>query len=98
PEQLARLFVEGAELAVEVRRGDEDQAAGGHDGAPVVLASRVLQALRGELGMLAERNLPRAFAGIEIDCVQGSPRRRDGGVAVGVEELLVSGEPVGGRA
>src|SRR5665213_4248884 len=42
PKQLAGAFIEGAELAVEVRRSDKHQAAGSYDRAAIVLAAGVL--------------------------------------------------------
>src|ERR1039458_1000910 len=41
PEEFARILVERADLAVLEGGGDEDQPAGGDDGASVVLAPRV---------------------------------------------------------
>ena len=95
PQERARGLVEGADLPVVVRRRDEDQAAGGDDRAAVVLAAGILQSLRHELGILAERNLPRVLAGIQVDGVERAPRRRGCGIAVRVEELPVAGEAEG---
>ena len=82
PQQFARQLVERAQLAIEIGGGDEEQAAGGDDGPAVVVAAGVAQALRDELGIFAERNLPANRAGVEIDRVQRAPRRRDRRIAV----------------
>ena len=90
PEQLAGQLVVGAELLVEVRRADEQQAARGDDRAAVVVAAGVGQPLRGQLGILAERDLPADRAGVEIDRVQRAPRRRDRRIAVRIEQQMCS--------
>ena len=94
PQQLAGLLVERAELLVVVRRPDEHQTACCHNRPAVVLAARVLQTLGRELGIFTKGNLPRILTRIQINRVQGSPRRRNGGIPVWIEELVMSGEPV----
>src|SRR5262249_42178572 len=54
PQQRAGRLVEGAELPIVIRGRDEHEAAGGDDGTAVVLAARVFQPLRDELGIFAE--------------------------------------------
>ena len=92
--QLAGLGVEGAEHAVIHRRTDEEDAAGGDNGAAVALRASVLHTLSGKVGVLTEGNFPEVLAGLEVDGVEGSPRRRDSGVAIGVKEFAVAGEVV----
>ena len=55
-------------------------------GAAVVVGAGVLEPLRRELGILAERDLPADGALVQIDGVERAPRRLDGGIAVVVEE------------
>src|SRR5687767_8627984 len=81
PQQLAGVLVEGAEFLVIVRCPDEQQAAGGHDRPAVVLGAGVLEPLRGELGILAERDFPGVLTSVQVDRIQRPPRRRDRGVA-----------------
>ncbi|WP_433983767.1 hypothetical protein RBB78_23855 [Tunturiibacter empetritectus] len=98
PEEGAGAAVEGAEGVVEVGGGDEDDAAGGDDGTAVVFGAGVFEALGGELGIVAEGDLPEVAAGVEVDGVESAPGWLDGGVAVGVEEFAVAGEAVFGEA
>src|SRR5690606_844779 len=87
PEDLARPFVEGAELLV--RRGtDEDQAAGGHGRPAVVLCPRSRDSPRRQLLELAERHCPQVFTGVQVDGVERSPGRLDGRIALRIEEAV----------
>src|SRR5207247_478852 len=86
PEQLAGELVERMKLPVEARRADEQHAARGDDRTTVVVAAGVGQPFRGQLRILAERDLPADRAGVEIDRVERPPGRRDGRVAVGIEK------------
>src|SRR5262249_57048171 len=94
PQQRAGRLVEGAELPIVIRGRDEHEAAGGDEGTAVVLAARVFQPLRDELGIFAERHFPGVLASVEIDRVERAPRRRHRGISLRVEELLVAGEAV----
>src|SRR5450759_4209537 len=94
PQQLASILIEGPKFPVEVRGTDEDQPAGSHDGAAIILGTRVLQTLLGEFRILTERNLPGVFSRIQIDRIQRPPGRRHRGIAVGVVPLMVPGEVV----
>ena len=44
--------------------------------------------------ILAERNFPENFACVETDGIQGSPRRKNSGIAVGVEKTIIAGEMI----
>ena len=86
PEQLPCALIESVEGVVVGRRADEEKAVLCHDGAAVVVGARVLDALRGELGIFAEGNLPANGALVEIDCGERSPGRRDARIALVVDE------------
>jgi hypothetical protein len=70
PQELARLGVEGAQLAVIDRRANEQDTAGGQNRATVVLRAGVRHSLRNELGVLAERDLPEIFTRVQVDCIE----------------------------
>jgi hypothetical protein len=67
PEQPPAIFVERSKLVVEICGGDKYEAAGGHDRATVVLASRIFNSFFDELRIFAKGNLPCILARIEID-------------------------------
>ena len=96
PEQFSAVLVEGAQLPVEIGRGDKHQPARGHDRSAVVFASRVFHPLGSEFRIFAERNFPGILARVQVDRVQCSPGRSDGGIAVGIQELVVAGETIPG--
>src|SRR5206468_12657983 len=66
PQQPAGRFVERAELSIEVRRADEDEAAGRGDRTAVVLGPCVAVPLLDELRVLAERYLPRVVRRVQL--------------------------------
>ena len=72
--------------------GDEHQAASRDDWSAVVLTARVRQSLLDEIGIFSQRDLPRVLTGVQVDGIQGPPRRRDRGIVVGIEKLPVAGE------
>src|SRR6187402_736412 len=82
-------------LAVEDRRGEEEQAAGGEDGAAVVLRSCGGDAFRGEFGVGTEGDPPEVFASVHVDGVERPPGWGRGGVAVLVDEAFISKEAEG---
>ena len=56
--------------------------------------------MRSQRRKLAKINFPGVFAGVEIDRVERAPRRRDRGIAIGIEKPSIAGEAifhVGGR-
>ena len=87
-------LIEGAELFVVVGGTDKEKAACGDDGAAVVFAARVGHAFGSEFGIFAEIYFPGVFAGVEVDGVERSPRRSDGGVAVGIEKSTIAGKAI----
>ena len=52
------------------------------------------QAFGGQLGILAEGNLPGDLALVQVDGVERSPRRLDGRIAIRIEELVIAVVPV----
>ncbi len=86
------MAVVGVHLAVEDGRADEDETAGGYDGAAVALGAGVAPAAGDEVRVFAEGNLPEIFSGVEVDCVERAPGWSDGWVAVGADESAVAGE------
>src|SRR5688572_6330635 len=80
PEELAGFGVEGVEHFV-LGAADEDQAAAGDDGAAEAFGAGLGDAPGGELGELAQRDLPGEFAGVQVDGGEGAPGGFDGGVA-----------------
>src|SRR5688572_16354358 len=72
---------------------DEQQSTRGDQRPTVVFAARVPGAARRQFGELAERNTPAVLARGEVNGVQRSPGRGDGGVALGVEPASISREP-----
>ena len=85
PQHAARVLFERANLLVR-RRGDEDHAARGRDRAAEVERAGIADALRDQLGILAERHLPENVPLDEVDGVQRAPGRRDRRHAVRIEE------------
>ncbi len=78
------------------RRANEQPSASRQNGAAVVLRTGVRHSFRDKLGVLAERNPPEVFPCIQVDCIEGSPGRNDGRIAVGIEELSIAGEVIFG--
>jgi hypothetical protein len=100
PEQLAGLRVKRAQFAVKHRGADEQHASCSNNGPPVVFRSGISHAVCGEFRIVAERNLPKILARVQIDRVERASRRRDCGIAVRIEEPAVAGTAVfrhGGR-
>src|SRR5207237_9299051 len=83
---LARAPIEGVVGVVVRRSADAEKAVLRHAGAAVVVGARVLDPLRGELGIFAEGYLPANGALVEIDCGERSPGRRDTRIALIVDE------------
>src|ERR1700722_11026617 len=90
PEQLAGSLIEGVKLAVVIGGGDEQQTSGSNHGSAVILAAGRSQAFLDEFGILAKRNLPGDFPAVQIDGVQGTPGRLDGGITIGIEEFVIA--------
>src|SRR6185312_13778463 len=91
PQDLACIFVAGADLAV---RGGavEHQPAGGGDGAAARnVAAGVLDALLGQRRDLAVRHLPDDLAAIHVVGGDRRPRRGDGRQAVGLQHEVDGG-------
>src|SRR5437867_10895739 len=89
PQQCPRGLVEGAELAVVVRRPDEYQAARGDERTSIVLAARGGRAVRRELAILAQRDLPDVTTGVQVDGAERAPGRRYRRVSIRVQESPV---------
>src|SRR5581483_1145946 len=87
PEQLARGLIEGPKLTIVVRCSDENQSSRGDNRASIALAACVLHALLRQLRIFAERDLPHIFAGVQVNGIESTPRRRDRRVAIGVQKL-----------
>src|SRR5581483_7721629 len=94
PQELARGLIECAEFSVIVRCANKEQTAGRDDGSAVILRARVSHALRRKFRIFAQVNFPDVLAGVQVDCVQGAPRRGDRGVAVGIQEPTIPGQPI----
>src|SRR5215468_8318953 len=94
PQELARRFVESAEFLVEVSCPDKQEAASSDNRSTVIFAPGVCHTFGGKLGVFAERNLPDVLTGVEIDGIQRSARRSDGGISVEVIKSPISGESV----
>src|SRR5205085_5760352 len=71
--------------------GDEEPAAGGDDRATLLLRSR---GIPGQARILAERNSPAVFTGVEVDRAQRPPRRLDRWQPSGISPPLVTNELV----
>lgn len=84
PQKFARPGVEGAQLAVIDGRANKQYAAAGQNRAAVVLRAGVRLPFRHQLEVLAERDLPEILTGIQVDCIEGPPRRDDRRVAIGI--------------
>jgi hypothetical protein len=94
PQQSASGFIESAKFFVEAGGADEDQAAGGYDGAAVIFGAGIFHSLHSEFREFAEVDAPEVLTGGEIDGVEGAPGRGDGGIAVGIEEAAIPGEAI----
>src|SRR5207249_9319198 len=88
PQQGAGALVKGPDLAVVVRRTDEHQTTRRDHRTAVVLAAGAGHALRRELVILAERNLPDVPARAQVDGAERAPGRLDGRISVGIQESL----------
>ncbi len=91
PEQLAGPLIEGPKRAV-ARGGDEEQAAFRDDATAVVFGTRHRDAFLRQFPELAQSALPNMLTGIQVDGRQRSPGRRDRGVSVLVQELIIPDE------
>src|SRR5205814_3391661 len=97
PQDGAVVLVEGAESLVAAR-ADEDQAARGHERPTVGLGAGWWTPIARQCGPVAEGHLPQVRAGVQIDRVQGCPRRLAGRALLLVENAVVPGEdPLGLR-
>ena len=93
PEELSVAFVEGVELFI-LAAADKDQSPGGDDGAAEILGAGGGDAFGGQLGELAQANLPGEIAGVEVDRGQQAPGRLDGRIVLLVVEIAVAGQVV----
>ena len=90
PQKRAGATVECVEFVVIEARTDEDDPSRSHDWSSVVFRASVLRPLCRQVRVLAERNLPKVFTGIEIDRVQSAPWRSDGGIVIRIEKLSIT--------
>src|SRR5215471_10028650 len=82
------------EFFVVIRRSDEKQTSSRHQWTTVILRPSIVQPLGREFGIFAEVDFPLVLAGIQIDGVECSPRRREGGIAIGIEKPSIAGEAI----
>ncbi len=87
PDLLTGFLFKGAEHFV-ARSGDKEETACRGQRPPIRLHTRHRDAAFRELREFSQRNTPAVFAGIEVDRIEGSPRRSYPGVAFGVNELI----------
>src|SRR5579885_3256146 len=94
PEQLARGLIKRPELLIKIRRPDKQQTSCRDNRPAIVFRSRMGHALRRQLRVNAQRDLPRILPRIQIDRVQRAPGRRNGRVPVWIQELQIASESV----
>src|ERR1051325_6023853 len=93
PEQAARRLVECTELRV-LCRGNEQEAARGHDGATVLLRSTCRGVSSLERWMLPQCNTPAILDGVEVDRAERTPGWLDRRQARRIAPPLVADELV----
>src|SRR5690349_9353887 len=85
PQQLAGALVEDVKLLVVIGRAYEEQSARSDDRAAIVFRAGLLHSFGDEFGKLTEWNTPSVLARVEVDRIQRSPRRPDGGIAFRID-------------
>src|SRR5882724_2990332 len=94
PQQSSIRNIVGAELLVVVGCADEEKTASCDDRPAVIFRTGVAHSRRGQFRILAERNFPEVFAGVQIDGVQRSPWRKNCGITVWIKKAIVAGEVI----
>src|SRR5258705_3388854 len=89
PKFFTGIFVESADHLV-ARPAAKDQSARGYNRAAEIFSARFRHALGRQFRVLTLRHFPAKFAGVQIDAIEGAPRRLAARITFMIEKFRIT--------